>query len=936
MMTYDELSRHISEISKVRQRVLEKIWHRAMLLVASICRHAKRMRMHHKKVLEALKSSLRLEQNFLKDNENSVNHYNHELRPEELFQQADLERQLNTQEVQLNMLRERKNALVRARKTLQNLVSEYTKRRHTEMADAEKNALEAQISNVTMGSLSSAIEKQQDRLRKAELAAVNADLLAKMKQVQSMLEIIKGNIRRGVGSSIKRHASVQVDASDQSWTVDVSSSRKMAPSQGWWTLHRDSNKRAPESRSSKDKGRSTLKNFDLASGMNESKAISLPVMFQRVLTLGAPKNQVRSMAKITFLKTVNAVYDSMLEVWEEGGGNVRRDRDTGSSMAVTVLHGWDTNTTVSDFVYDYLLLQFGIAELSEPKLLQLLATSYRLRKKVLRAKLFALVCGITKPVDHRGRIVHHLHESYHEDALKFVIGAYSALRAEHGMGRCLEITKKSLYYAELDVALFMANEIFYTETEKVLQTMTDSIRNQQERIIAEKTMLGLDHRNSEHQTGKEMSVVNVDILLDMWTTKWTIGVAKSMNRYKILFVASDVNEDGRLSYREFSTTVKALDPGIESHTIAELFRGCIRKTKQGGAEIDCSSFAYHMTRNTDYMAPMRWEGRGESKTNVSRNNAGTQQNKEKETEADSTGKSNDKNQNQVPVESKPESQKKKEESSCIQMYGTAASHVYKDVSRSVRLLREDWSRWQGLVKKHLDWILDHAKTPDEKWDSEHCSKRLGHFERLFEHALDGPDSAELAWQAYRLLRHQTETLRQNRTMLSHAMAPIHLISRFKKKMTNVARLKKLGNSEIGVNLTSVNINGAGSGSTDGSSEPIEQDKVALAFSSVRWHHIDDLTRMLDFNVVDINVCNSQENSLLHTACQNGHLDIVRILCRKGIHINAQNNKGDTAMHFARYYDYDEIFRYLRQQRADDALRNLAGETCYEKVASHAM
>ena len=129
--------------------------------------------MHHKKVLEALKSSLRLEQNFLKDNENSVNHYNHELRPEELFQQADLERQLNTQEVQLNMLRERKNALVRARKTLQNLVSEYTKRRHTEMADAEKNALEAQISNVTMGSLSSAIEKQQDRLRKAELAAVN-------------------------------------------------------------------------------------------------------------------------------------------------------------------------------------------------------------------------------------------------------------------------------------------------------------------------------------------------------------------------------------------------------------------------------------------------------------------------------------------------------------------------------------------------------------------------------------------------------------------------------------------------------------------------------------------------------------------------------------------------------------------------------------------
>ena len=944
MTCYQELSRHVSERSKVRGKVLEQIWHRAMLLVANICRHAKRMRMHHTKVLEALENTLKIEQNFLKENEQSVNHYNHELCPEELFQQEDLGEKLKDQETQLNMLKERKNALVRARKTLQSLVAEYTKRRHTEMEDAEKNALEAQISNVTFGSLSSAIEKQQDRLRQAELAAVHADLLAKMKQVQSMLETIKDNIRRSVGSSIKRHASIQVDASDQSWTVEVSSSRKIAPSQGWWTLHRKEKK---TSNKHKDKNRTNLEQFDLASGMNESKSISLPTMFQSVLTLGAPKTQVRSMAKITFHKTVHAIYDSMLEVWEEGGHNVRRDTDSGSSTAVTMLHGWDTNTTVSDFVYDYLLLQFGIAELSEPKLLQLLATSYRLRKKSLRAKLFALVCGITKPVDLRGRVVHNLHGGYQEDALKFAIGVYSALRTEHGMGRCLEVTKKSLYYAELDIAIYMAKDIFYTETEKDIQTMTDDIKNQQEMIVAEKTMLGLDHRNSNHQKGKKIPVVNVDILLDMWMTKWTIGVANSLNRYKVLFVASDVDEDGRLSYREFSTTLKGLDPDIESHTIAELFRGCIQNTKQGGAEIDCTSFANHMTRNTDYMAPMRWEGRAESKGNVhdesgNTSDSGTndtnnnfESNTEKSKSASvlkSALKAKSKLKSKPTSENKNENEKEKE-TSCIQMYGTESSHMYKDVSRSVRLLREDWSRWQGLVKKHLDWILDHAKTPDEKWDSEHCMKRLGHFERLFEHALDGPDNAELAWQAYRLLRHQTETLRQNRTMLAHAMAPLHLISRFKKKMTNVARLKsKLiatkkqdGNDDETATIVVTK-------ESKGESE--EKEKVALAFSSVRWHHLDKLNSMLDFNVVDINICNHQGNTLLHTACQNGHLDIARTLCRKNIEINAQNIKGDTAMHFARYYDYDEIFRYLREQGADDALRNLEGETCYEKVASH--
>jgi hypothetical protein len=247
------------------------------------------------------------------------------------------------------------------------------------------------------------------------------------------------------------------------------------------------------------------------------------------------------------------------------------------------------------------------------------------------------------------------------------------------------------------------------------------------------------------------------------------------------------------------------------------------------------------------------------------------------------------------------------------------------------------------VKKHLNWIMDHAKTPDEKWDSEHCMKRFGHFERLFEHALDGPDNAELAWQAYRLLRHQTETLRKGLTMLSHAMAPIHLISRFKKKMLNVAKRKVSEGS--GDNVSTVAVESAttteevGNGGIKSDGKPVEElekDKISLAFSSVRWHHVDKLVGMLDFGVVDINVVNHQGSTLLHTACQNGHLDLVRRLCRKGIDMNCQNNNGDTAMHFSRYYDYDEIFRYLRSQGANDALQNVNGETCYEKMALSGM
>ena len=941
MTTYHELSRHITGISKVRGRVLEHIWHRSMLLIASICRHAKRLHAHHTKVLQALKDSLRAEQIFLRTNEEAVEHYNHVLKPAELYKQEELGSALKEQETQLGMLRERKNALSRVKKTLESLVAEYSSKRHTQMADEERKALEEQVSMVTLGGLSSGMEKQQDRLRKAELALVNADLLVKMKRVKTLLDEIKANVRSSVGSRIKKDVCIQVDASEQAWTVEVGSSRKMAPSQGWWTLHREDGGGGGGGGGKKDKRTIDLEQYNLASGMtNESKFVSLPAMFVRILTLGAPKSQVRSMSKLSFYKTVHAIFDSMLEAWEEGGGEIQRKLNSRSSEGVTgaSVHGWESSTTVTDFVYDYFLLQFGIAELSEPKLLQLLATSYRLRKKTIRAKIFALICGIIQPTDRRGRTVQNLHNRFHEDALQFYIGAYSALRNEHSMGRCIELTKRSLYYAELHIAIYLCKDIFYTDTEKTLQTMINTVKQQHEIIIVEKTMLGLDRRNAAHNAGGELSVINVDLLMNLWLTKWTKNIANSLKRFKILFVASDVNEDGRLSYREFSTTLKALDPYVESYTIAELFRGCIRKTKQGGAEIDCNSFAYHMTRNTDYMAAIRWEGRNE--INGNNGSSSDTDGKGRANSGDSSSTSDDSDHSDHSDHNDEDGDgsshatlENDNEKSCIQMYGSPSSHKYSDVSRSVRELRENWSRWKGLIQKHLDWLLEHAKTPDEKWDSEHCYKRLGHFETLFEHSLDGSGSAELAWQAFRFLRHQTETLRKNRTMLSHAMAPIHLISRFKKKMMNVTTLssKKKESEEKGETDK-----GGETNEENATSKKSDEENAALAFSSVRWHHVDKLVSMLDFDVIDINVVNHQGNTLLHTACQNGHLDIVRRLCRKKIALNAQNNSGDTAMHFARYYDYDEIFRYLRQQEANDTLRNNAGETCYEKVASSGM
>ncbi len=948
MTSIHQLVSTITGISRRRGRILIAIWRRAMILVDKLCHHAKVMQTHHQQVVRSLEEELQQHYEYLHLNDRAGNRYQHELRVTEIDQQSKLSTMLSETSTELKLLQERKNNLARVKKTLKRLIEVYDKKRHSHWRDEERSALESRISTVTMGSLSSAMDKQQERLRKAELAAANSDLLAKMCRVTELLSEVKSKIRNTVGSSVRKDVAIQASDSDNSWTVQEGSARKLAPSHGWWTLHRNSVPNGLGAReSSKGKGRRLEHSkFDLSGNGTGGARAGIPAKFGRLLTVDMPTKPVRSMTRITFLKMVHAIYGTMMESWVGNftsgrpssenfgrrvssslsrvgnvvGGSSGATADMGGKEASKIVEsrnavgsksstpstsevlptliaseGWESATAVSDFVYDYLLLQFGISELSEPKLLQLLATTYRMRNKVLRAKTFSWFCGMSAPTDVAGQPVKNLPNQYEEDALRFYLQAYAQLQSAHPTGRCIEVVKKSMLFAELEVAIDVVYDIFGTETDSTQQSIIDSIRNMSEELKVEKSMLGIDQRTRGRNKGNLLRVINVDIVLDLWLTRWTMALSRTRKRFQILFVASDVNEDGRLSYREFSSVVRAIAPSIESYQIAELFRGCLRQTSSGGAEIDCDSFTDFMTRSTTLMAPTRWEGQIH------------------EGRADS-----------VDVDDHDLSP------SCMQMYGPPASHYYRDVSRTVRLLRESSVRYRDIIRKHLDWIVKHAKTPEEKWDSEHCDKRLGHFDRLFEHALDGPDSAELAWQAFRLLRHETETIRRNRTMLSHTMAPIHLLSRFRSKMTQAARkMKSVSGTEAAAASTTLSHGDKRQGLEHGI-DGMETDLHVQVFSYVRWHHIDKLARVIDFGEVEIDVVNRPHgNSLLHVACQNGHLDIVRMLCRKGISVNTQNKRGNTALHFSRYYDYSEIFRTLRENGADDTLRNHDSETCYE-------
>ena len=74
---------------------------------------------------------------------------------------------------------------------------------------------------------------------------------------------------------------------------------------------------------------------------------------------------------------------------------------------------------------------------------------------------------------------------------------------------------------------------------------------------------------------------------------------------------------------------------------------------------------------------------------------------------------------------------------------------------------------------------------------------------------------------------------------------------------------------------------------------------------------------------------STGNTLLHVACQNGNKRAIKCCLRQGADLNAQNNHGNTPMHFLIMYGYYELSEYVKTKGADDSILNRDGLTCYE-------
>ena len=95
------------------------------------------------------------------------------------------------------------------------------------------------------------------------------------------------------------------------------------------------------------------------------------------------------------------------------------------------------------------------------------------------------------------------------------------------------------------------------------------------------------------------------------------------------------------------------------------------------------------------------------------------------------------------------------------------------------------------------------------------------------------------------------------------------------------------------------------------------------FSYARHGHYKELEKLF---LEGINPDSKDKfgNTLLIISAQNNNKRILKICLRYGAQINMQNIMGNTALHFAKEYGYDDIFNYLIKKGANPEIKNLRG------------
>lgn len=113
-----------------------------------------------------------------------------------------------------------------------------------------------------------------------------------------------------------------------------------------------------------------------------------------------------------------------------------------------------------------------------------------------------------------------------------------------------------------------------------------------------------------------------------------------------------------------------------------------------------------------------------------------------------------------------------------------------------------------------------------------------------------------------------------------------------------------------------------------SQEQVTPDDIKVFHSSLRWgkpwEEIETKSRVSRRPSLCFENDADNGNAAIHIAAQNGHFEHVQRLVAEGAPVNAQNKKGQTALHMSVEYKTYFLSKFLLDNGADGQLQNVDG------------
>jgi hypothetical protein len=110
--------------------------------------------------------------------------------------------------------------------------------------------------------------------------------------------------------------------------------------------------------------------------------------------------------------------------------------------------------------------------------------------------------------------------------------------------------------------------------------------------------------------------------------------------------------------------------------------------------------------------------------------------------------------------------------------------------------------------------------------------------------------------------------------------------------------------------------------------------VAVVFSKIRHNRTEEVKNLL-IKGVPANITDEFGNTMLHVACQNGRFNLAVFLVNEAaLDVNAQNNNGNTPLHYCTAYHYVKLGAFLVSKGADSSIvnnRGIAASLCSDSA-----